>query len=67
VKIGAAFSEAWQSRPLLPDRWDLSYDHGMRDTPGDEGTSAPFRHYQLFPHDQRYVQGTFMLGLGFDL
>lgn len=67
LKIGAAFPASWGDSPALPDRWDLGYDHGIRDTRGEEGTGEPLYHYQLFPEDEYYQQGTFMLGLGFDL
>ena len=66
LKLGSAFAGSWGESALLPDRWDISYDHGMRDTRGEEGT-ASFHHYQLFPQDQYYLQGTLMLGLSFDL
>ncbi len=67
LKIGSVFPESWGESPLLPDRWDLSYDHGIRDTRGEEDGVSPFYHYQLFPKDEYYMQGTFMLGLSFDL
>lgn len=67
LKIGSVFPESWGESGWLPDRWDLSYDHGVRDTKGEEGSGKPMFHYQLFPSDQYYIQGTFMLGLGFDL
>ncbi len=67
LKIGSVFPESWGGSPWLPDRWDLGYDHGVRDTKGEEGSGKPMYHYQLFPSDQYYVQGTLMAGLGFDL
>lgn len=67
LKVGSVFPESWGESALLPDRWDLSYDHGMRNTMGEDDGVNPFFHYQLFPKDEYYIQGTFMLGLAFDL
>lgn len=67
LKIGTGFPESWGDYWLLPDRWDISYDHGLRDTPGEEDGINPTYHYQLFPKDQYYLQGTLMVGLAFDL
>lgn len=67
IKIGAEFPEKWQDVPWLPHRWDLSYDHGMRDTPGELDGVHPFEHYQLFSPDEDYMQGALMAGLSFDL
>ena len=67
AKIMTSLFETWHDNVWLPDRFDISYDYGMRDTYGDQGTSRPFAHYQLFPSTEYYTQGTFMLGLGFDL
>jgi uncharacterized protein DUF3570 len=67
LKIGSGFPESWGESGWLPDRWDLGYDHGIRDTKGELGSGKPMYHYQLFPSDQYYVQGTLMVGLGFDL
>lgn len=66
-KLGSDLFEAWSQSSWLPDRWDIGYDHVVQDTEGDEGLGAPYRQYRLFPHDEAYLQGTFMLGLGFDL
>lgn len=66
-KIGSAFPESWGESALLPDRWDIGYDHGIRDTKGEEDGIHPVYHYQLFPTDEYYVQGTLMAGLSFDL
>ena len=66
VKLGSAFSERWGESALLPDRWDLSYDHGLRDTKGEMDGINPTYRYQLFSPDEYYMQGTFMAGLGFD-
>jgi Protein of unknown function (DUF3570) len=67
LKIASTFPESWSGSAWLPDRWDLGYDHGIRSTKGDVNGTAPLYHTQLFPADERYQQGTFMLGLGFDL
>lgn len=67
LKIGSVFPESWGGSALLPDRWDISYDHGMTDTQGEEDGVRPAYHYQLFPNDEYYVQGTLMVGLSFDL
>ncbi len=67
LKIGSVFPESWGESPWLPDRWDLSYDHGVRDTKGEDDGVHPLYHYQLFPTDQYYIQGTFMAGLSFAL
>lgn len=67
LKIGSVFPESWGESGWLPDRWDLGYDHGVRDTKGEEGSGKPLFHYQVFPADQYYLQGTLMAGLAFDL
>lgn len=67
LKIASVFPDSWNESAWLPDRWDLSYDHGPRDTRGEEDGVSPFKHYQLFPTDQYYVQGTLMAGISFDL
>lgn len=67
AKIGSTFPESWGGSAWLPDRWDLSYDHGVRDTRGEDDGIHPLYHYQLFPADEHYIQGTFMAGLSFDL
>jgi hypothetical protein len=67
AKLGGAFPETWSERMLLPDRWDLGYDHGFRDTRGEGDQVHPYYHYQLYDTDQYYQQGTLMVGLGFDL
>jgi hypothetical protein len=67
IKVAAPLFEGWRDSDLLPDHFDLSYDFGIRDTRGDQGTSHPYSHYQLFPHSEYYTEGTFMLGLTFDL
>ncbi len=66
AKVGGTFPESWSDSPLLPDRWDIGYDHGIRDTPGEEDGVNRLYHYQLFPSDEYYIQGTFMAGLSFD-
>jgi hypothetical protein len=67
LKLGSAFPEGWKESGLLPDRWDMGYDHGIRDTRGEAGTTAPNYHYQLYDQDAYYLQGTLMMGLSFDL
>ena len=36
LKIGSVFPESWGESGWLPDRWDLGYDHGVRDTKGED-------------------------------
>jgi hypothetical protein len=67
LKLGSNFPESWNDSPLLPDRWDLSYDHLVRNTKGEFETGLPTYHYQLFPEDQYYSQGTLLAGIAFDL
>jgi hypothetical protein len=67
LKVGSTFPESWGASAWLPDRWDLSYDHGIRDTKGEDDGVSPMFHTQVFPKDEYYQQGTFMLGLAFDL
>jgi len=67
IKLATPLFESWHDEVLLPDRFDISYDFGIRDTRGDQGTDQPYAHYQLFPHSQYYTEGTLMIGLGFDL
>lgn len=67
AKIGFPLFDDWHESALLPDRMDLSYDYGIRNTHGDQGTASPYAHYQLFPSSEFYTEGTFMLGLSFDL
>jgi hypothetical protein len=67
LKVASVFPESWGDSPWLPDRWDLSYDHGVRNTYGEENGVSPLFFYQLFPADEHYLQGTFMAGLSFDL
>lgn len=67
AKLASAFPESWSESSLLPDRWDIGYDHGIRDTKGENDGVNPFYQYQLYGPDQYYLQGTFMAGLGFDL
>jgi len=67
VKLASAFPESWSESALLPDRWDIGYDHGIRGTKGEDDGVNPFRHYQFYGPDQYYLQGTLMAGLGFDL
>lgn len=67
LKVGSTFPEGWGASSWLPDRWDLSYDHGVRSTKGEENGVTPMFHTQVFPADEHYQEGTFMLGLSFDL
>jgi hypothetical protein len=66
VKLASRFPEAWSESALLPDRWDIGYDQGSRDTEGQGNGIHPFYNYQLYDTDLFYRQGTFMAGLGFD-
>ena len=66
VKLASSFPDTWADIGLLPDRWDFSYDQGIRNTRGEGGSVGPYYHYQLFPRDEYYMQGTFMMGLGWD-
>ncbi|HLP39966.1 MAG TPA: DUF3570 domain-containing protein, partial [Fibrobacteria bacterium] len=67
VKVASSFPDAWAESGWLPDRWDIGYDHGFRNTRGESGRVEPVYRYQLFSPDQIYQQGTVMAGLGFDL
>ncbi|MCB9495863.1 MAG: DUF3570 domain-containing protein [Fibrobacteria bacterium] len=59
VKVSSEFPDEWPG--FAPRRWNLSYDHLVRDTPGN-----PLL-YQLYPTDAWYQQGTARVGLGWDL
>jgi len=59
AKISSEFPEDWDG--WLPRRWDLSYDHLWRDTPGN-----PLL-YQFYPSSAWYMQGTGRVGLSWDL
>jgi hypothetical protein len=59
AKISSEFPDDWTG--LWPRRWDLSYDHLLRDTHGN-----PYL-YQLYPANGWYMQGTFRAGLSWDL
>lgn len=59
LKVSSEFPDAWEG--WLPRRWNLSYDHLVRDTPGN-----PLL-YQLYDADAWYQQGTARVGLGWDL
>lgn len=59
LKVSSEFPDAWEG--WLPRRWNLSYDHLVRDTPGN-----PLL-YQLYDTDAWYQQGTARVGLGWDL
>lgn len=67
LKVASVFPDSWNESAWLPDRWDIGYDHGFRSTKGDVSGLTPLYHTQLFPADEHYQQGTFMLGLSFDL
>jgi hypothetical protein len=67
AQIGSSFPDSWGESALLPDRWDIGYDHGVRDTKGDMDGVHPLYHYQLYGPNEYYIQGTFMAGLAFDL
>jgi hypothetical protein len=71
IKFTSAFPEEWNEFGLLPDRWDVKYDHLIRDTSGDAvptDPNAPRRiTYQLYAPDENYAQGTLMVGLTFFL
>lgn len=75
LKAASTFPESWGESAFLPDRWDIGYDHGLRNTKGqeedlpavpDERILRPLSNYQLYGTDAYYQQGTFMAGLGFD-
>lgn len=59
AKLSSEFPDSWDG--WLPRRWDVSYDHMVRDTEGD-----PLL-YQLYARDAWYQQGTGRVGLGWDL
>jgi len=67
AKVLSRFPESWGESGWLPDRWDISYDYGWRNTRGERDGVGPPRRYQLFSPDLFYTQGTVMAGLGFDL
>jgi hypothetical protein len=67
LKVGSRFPESWGESAWLPDRWDLGYDHGVRDTKGENDGIHPLYHTQLYGKDEYYIQGTLMAGLSFDL
>lgn len=71
AKVSGPFPDAWGESAVLPDRWDLKYDHLLRDTRGDMEPTAPGgprrTRYQLYGPDEQYLQGVFMLGLLFEL
>jgi len=59
LKVSSEFPDEWDG--WLPRRWDASYDHLVRDTPGNTLL------YQLYAPDVWYQQGTARVGLGWDL
>jgi hypothetical protein len=71
VKFSGGFPESWESHGWLPARWDVQYDHLIRDTRGDargfvEGEPRRLL-YQLYDPDTYYSQDVIMLGLLFNL
>jgi hypothetical protein len=66
AKLASRFPESWTESALLPDRWDIGYDQGTRDTEGQGDAVHPLFNYQLHDAGTFYRQGTFMAGLGFD-
>lgn len=71
AKISMAFPEAWGDIAMMPDRWDIKYDHTFRNTFGDRPVSGADGSqrilYQLYGPDQQYQQGVLMVGLLFNL
>ena len=71
AKLSGPFPEEWGQSAFLPDRWDLKYDHMLRDTRGDPESPAAgeprWTRYQLYGPDEQYHQGVFMVGLLFEL
>ncbi|HKP95301.1 MAG TPA: DUF3570 domain-containing protein [Fibrobacteria bacterium] len=71
AKLSFALPDSWGESVILPDRWDIKYDHMFRNTKGDPVGSAPGQTapilYQLYGPDENYLQGVFMLGLVFNL
>lgn len=69
AKLSGAFPDAWEEAAFLPDRWDVKYDHMLRDTRGDPEGGLPGEprrtRYQQYGPDQQYLQGVFMLGLAY--
>ena len=69
AKLSGAFPEAWEESAFLPDRWDVKYDHMLRDTRGDPENFPPGEprrtRYQQYGPDEQYLQGVFMVGLLF--
>lgn len=59
LKVASEFPDSWGA--WLPRRWNLSYDHLIRNTRGNT------RLYQLYAPDEFYQQGTARAGLGWDL
>jgi hypothetical protein len=59
AKYSSEFPEEWAG--WLPRRWDLSYDHLVRDTKGNTAL------YQFYAADAWYMQGTARAGLSWDL
>jgi hypothetical protein len=71
AKISAPFPDAWGESAMLPDRWDIKYDHIVRNTRGDPAGSNPQGAqrvlYQLYEPEEYYMQGVVMVGLLFNL
>lgn len=71
LKFSGAFPESWEGSGWLPVRWDIQYDHLVRDTRGDKKgyTDGEPRRvlYQLYDADSYYMQDVVMLGIVFNL
>jgi hypothetical protein len=77
AKVAAGFPDFSEGWAWWPDRWDAGYEWLVRDTRGDgleaigsgAEPAAPGRPrlYQLYSPDRYYRQGTWSLGVGFDL
>jgi hypothetical protein len=59
AKAMSEFPDEWPG--WAPRRWDLSYDHLWRDTPGN------IQLYQLYAKSSWYMQGTARVGLSWDI
>jgi hypothetical protein len=71
AKLSGAFPESWGESAMLPDRWDVSYEHTIRNTHGDSksgdtGEPRSYR-YQLYDPGEEYMQDVLMVGLVFNL
>ncbi len=66
LKFASRFPESWQNSSWLPHKWDVGYEYGWRDTKGEDNGFQPFSRYQLYPSNENYMQGIFMLGVGYE-